>query len=183
MAFDYSDNPLTRWRRLIATAFTYSPIVAGLPGGARAVQTYDRPLDIRGDLEESDRDAMAFMLVPASVPAFNFNKYSDAVEITVRYTVLIRVQSTTDVSPAEYFAWHLGGALCFLYEREAMNVGGPVEDEDLDPSPIIVESIVLANTDVEKKLALEQENDGFMVACDLVGVGLCARGDMKQLSA
>ena len=173
---DFGDNPFSKLRRRIAAVLLDFALMEEVVG-ARVVQIFDRPLDIRGDLEESDTAALRAALLPGDA-TWDLAYSNGSAAFARNYTLMLHADTTSDIRPAEYVEWLAFKGVVFLYHGKMPGTDTPITDAAMDPAPLILDGIRVGNVDLERKLALEAEYEGWMAACEIVVSGTCPFEDV-----
>ena len=170
---DFEDNPYTKIRRLVAkvlTDFAAGAITAAV--NARSVVFFDRPVDIRGEQEGGGLDPIRVTLMPGNN---SMTAWSSGARGSCALHAHGLCRRHDGPRPGRYLEWILGAAWRF-------GMGAtPYRDGHTQITDVVLDAIEAADTDLEKRLALESEYEGWSVACDVVVGGTIALADMIKL--
>lgn len=168
---DFKENPLTKLADIIGSVIAGYDLFLEAIGQASAVQLYDRPHDIRGDLAKSGLRHAAAMEPQASV--LDFNKSNTDVYFTRRFHFTIYNHTSTDRRPCEYFEWLIWKAVAFLNGKEHPGGGAITFPEELNINTITVENTAPEN------LVNQLDNEGWENVCDIVVAGFVSFATLK----
>lgn len=162
---EWKENPLTKIREVLVAAFKGQAAMVAALGGEANMQFFEKPQDIRGDLEKSARSRFRLAMETTST-RWNFQYGSHAVAFVRRYTLSLYASTTTDAAPAEWLEWQ---ALKVLAQLNMKQMPGS-ESPPTFPEGVEVDDLHVAETDPERAM-VAMEVEGWQNVCDLVVQG------------
>lgn len=152
----------------------FQPLMDAI-GGEHNFQVWDLPIDIRGDLSESETGPRRIQMAPDG-GRWAFSQASGAVDFERRFAFEIYSNDTTDAASPEYVEWLLIVAMAYFWEGLYPAQGGiPIEV----PEPLIIDSIGVVEAKQDRN-PFVADTENWTGVCDIVVAGRVDRQRLKD---
>ena len=151
---DTADNPLSAVTTIVKTGLTVDPLIAALIPESR-VQVWDRPVDVRGDMEADKELGRRIWIIPRRHTT-NLGWSSGSALFVRRYEIGYAAGDLKLIE-CERLEWLIIRAATLMSNKQLPQEPGtqepplPSSKAMTDPSPLQIEAIGLEDTDPQRE--------------------------------